>query len=141
MDCLNEAIFAEDIELMIFRTQGNFNFLYRPRKGSTILLLHGFLENSSVWLDVEKNLNKNHRIICMDLLGHGQSGCIRYVHAIEQMAEAVYSAVLSLQVDPVLLVGNSMGGYVALAFASVYAHLVKGVYLMNSTAQADSADK
>tara|TARA_B100001059_G_C17717595_1_gene518863 strand:- start:638 stop:811 length:174 start_codon:yes stop_codon:yes gene_type:complete len=32
MDCLNEAIFAEDIELMIFRTQGNFNFLYRPRK-------------------------------------------------------------------------------------------------------------
>ena len=96
---MNEAIFAEDIELMILEHKGTSIFYTDQGKGSTILLLHGFLENSSMWLDMEKSLVENHRVICIDLLGHGQTGCIGYVHTMEQMAEAVYAVVMSLKLD------------------------------------------
>jgi predicted alpha/beta hydrolase family esterase len=40
-----------------------------------------------------------------------------------------------------ILVGHSMGGYVALAFAELYPEYVKGLALLNSTARADSEER
>lgn len=110
-------------------------------KGSAVVLLHGFLENRFMWKDVSKELVKTHRVISIDLLGHGQTGCLGYVHPMDLIAEAVHAVLKSLRLRKVILIGHSMGGYVSLAFAEKYPKMVKGLCLMNSTAQADSEER
>ncbi len=136
-----EAIFAEDIELMILEHKGTPIFYSEQGKGPAIVLLHGFLENSTMWKTVAQEFSHQHRVICIDLLGHGQTGCIGYIHTMEQMAEAVHTVLRSLNLRRALFIGHSMGGYVSLAFAEKYPEFVKGICLMNSTAQADSEDR
>jgi pimeloyl-ACP methyl ester carboxylesterase len=80
-------------------------------------------------------------VVCVDLLGHGQTGCLGYIHTMEQMAEAVEAVLSHLKVKKATLIGHSMGGYVALAFAEQYPENVEGLCLMNSTAMDDSPEK
>ena len=110
-------------------------------KGSVVILLHGFLENKSMWIEMSTYLSKKNRIITLDLLGHGSTGCIGYVHTMEQMADQVKTVVDHLGVRKVTLVGHSMGGYVALAFAELYPEYIKGLCLFYSTARADTYAK
>lgn len=110
-------------------------------KGSAIVLLHGFLENSTMWQNLENRLSAKYRIITVDLLGHGKSENLGYVHAMEEMAEAVKAVLDTLNIRRSYFIGHSMGGYVALAFAELYPDNVKGLVLLNSTARADSDDK
>lgn len=106
-------------------------------KGNTVVLLHGFLENMTMWNSIAKSLSKNNRIICVDLLGHGKTDCLGYVHSMEIMAEAVEAVLNHLKIRKSIFVGHSLGGYVALAFAEKKPDNVKGLCLMNSTTRAD----
>jgi pimeloyl-ACP methyl ester carboxylesterase len=110
-------------------------------KGSAIVLLHGFLENQTMWQNLVPELSRKHRVITIDLLGHGESGCLGYVHSMEDNAEAVRSVLLELRIRKAIFVGHSMGGYVALAFAELYPAVAKGLVLMNSTSKADSEER
>lgn len=110
-------------------------------KGTAIVLLHGFLENSTMWKPFLNKLSKKNRVVTIDLLGHGKTECLGYVHTMEDMAEAVKAVIKHLRLRRVVLIGHSMGGYVALAFADKYSINVKGLCLMNSTATADSREK
>ncbi|NND11204.1 MAG: alpha/beta fold hydrolase, partial [Flavobacteriaceae bacterium] len=56
--------------------------------GDAILLLHGFLENSSMWNSLKYDLLKTHRVICVDLLGHGRTASLGNLHKMEEMAAA-----------------------------------------------------
>ena len=110
-------------------------------KGTAIVLLHGFLENSSMWSKVAKELSKTNRVICIDLLGHGKTGCLGYIHTMELMAETVAAVLNYLKVRKSILIGHSMGGYVALAFAEKHPDNMKGLCLMNSTTRADDVER
>ena len=63
-------------------------------KGKTIVLLHGFLESSTIWKNVVSAFKETHQIIAIDLLGHGKTEKLGYIHSMETMAETVH-AVLS----------------------------------------------
>src|SRR5690606_24365984 len=126
---------------MIINFKGTTVYYQDEGQGSTVVLLHGFLENSSVWDSVKASLVKRYRVISIDLLGHGKSGCIGYVHTMEQMAEAVKTVLQWLKLRRVSFIGHSMGGYVALAYAEAYPDEVKGLVLANSTARADSQER
>jgi pimeloyl-ACP methyl ester carboxylesterase len=110
-------------------------------KGNAIVLLHGFLENQTMWQDLVPELSKKNRIITIDLLGHGETGCLGYVHSMEDNAEVVRSVLSELRIRKAILVGHSMGGYVALAFAELYPAVVKGLVLQNSSSKADSEER
>lgn len=110
-------------------------------KGPAVVLIHGFLESIWMWEDIAPALARRHRVISIDLPGHGQSDCIGYVHTMDEMAEAVHAVITSLKVRRVSLVGHSMGGYVALAFAEHYPDHVRKLILYQSTSRADSAWK
>lgn len=110
-------------------------------KGTAVVLLHGFLENKSMWDNYVADLARNHRVITIDLLGHGDTECLGYVHVMEDQADMVYAVCIFLRLRKVVLVGHSMGGYVALAFAELYPDHVKGLFLLNSTARADSDER
>jgi pimeloyl-ACP methyl ester carboxylesterase len=110
-------------------------------KGTAIVLLHGFLENKKMWNAFIPEWSKKFRIITIDLLGHGETECMGYVHSMENNADAVHEVLSELRIRKAIFVGHSMGGYVALAFAELYPDMVKGLVLLNSTSRADSAER
>ena len=110
-------------------------------KGNAVVLLHGFLENQTMWQDLVPELSKKHRIITIDLLGHGETECLGYVHSMEDNAEVVQAVLSKLRIRKAVFVGHSMGGYVALAYAELYPAKIKGLVLLNSTSKADSEER
>jgi len=110
-------------------------------KGNAIVLLHGFLENQTMWQNLVPELSNKYRVIAIDLLGHGETECLGYVHSMEENAEVVRSILSELRIRKAVFVGHSMGGYVALAFAEMFPKMVKGLVLLNSTSKADSEER
>ena len=125
-----------------FLSYKNINVSFSSEgKGSAIVLLHGFLEDSSMWKDITDVLVKRHRVIIIDLLGHGKTASLGYVHSMEEMAAVVKKILNNQRIRKTTIIGHSMGGYVGLAFAEKYPENLKGLCLMNSTAQADSEER
>lgn len=110
-------------------------------KGNAVVLLHGFLENQTMWQDLVPELSKKHRIITIDLLGHGETECLGYVHSMEENADVVQAVLSKLRIRKAVFIGHSMGGYVALAFAELYPEKIRGLVLLNSTSKADSEER
>jgi pimeloyl-ACP methyl ester carboxylesterase len=110
-------------------------------KGSTVVLLHGFLESSLMWKDIVSVLSKKYKVITIDLLGHGASENHGYIHTMNDQAEIVKAVLNHLKLRKYVLIGHSMGGYVALAFGFLYSKNVKGIFLLNSTALPDTKEK
>jgi len=110
-------------------------------KGETLLLLHGFLENISMWDDFTEQLSETHQVLCIDLLGHGKTDCLGYVHSMDVMAEAVFAVLNHINIKHLSCVGHSMGGYVALAMAEKRPTIFNALCLMNSTFEADSPER
>ncbi len=126
---------------MILEYKGIPIFYEDHGKGSAVVLLHGFLENSTMWKEIVPELSKTHRVITIDLLGHGKTECLGYIHSMETMAEAVYAVLRSLNLRRIILIGHSMGGYVALALTEKHPEMIKGLCLMNSTSLADDEER
>jgi pimeloyl-ACP methyl ester carboxylesterase len=110
-------------------------------KGKAVVFLHGFLESKEIWEPFAKELSKTQRIITIDLLGHGKTDCLSYVHTMEEMAEAVQVVLQHLKLRKYFLVGHSLGGYVSLALAENYPDNIKGLCMLHSSAKADSKQK
>lgn len=120
----------------------NINVAYSDTgKGTAIVLLHGFLESAVMWDFFVAEYSKKYRVITIDLLGHGQTGCLGYVHTMEDMADVVHAVLHELRIRKAIFMGHSMGGYVALAFAELYPDMIKGIVLQNSTSRADSDER
>ena len=110
-------------------------------KGRAVVLLHGFLENLNMWVDVSKELSIKYRVISIDLLGHGKTDNLGYVHSMEEQAKMVRFVLKYLKLRKYILIGHSMGGYISLAFAELYPENLKGICLMNSSALPDSEER
>ncbi len=114
-----------------FSVQGN---------GKAIVMLHGFAESMEIWNYFIRKLSAKFTVISIDLPGHGRSECLDIPHTMENMADAVYEVIKSLNPGPCIMVGHSMGGYVTLAFAERYPKKLKGFTLFHSQAAADSEE-
>jgi pimeloyl-ACP methyl ester carboxylesterase len=110
-------------------------------KGRAVVLLHGFLSSKEIWAGTIQNLSKSYRVVAIDLLGHGQSPCLGYAHSMELMAKSVKAVMDFLKLKKYVIVGHSMGGYVALAFADLFPDQLRGLCLFHSTAYPDTEEK
>lgn len=110
-------------------------------KGSAIVLLHGFLENLSMWNFITDELAKKYRVFAFDLFGHGKSENIGYIHTMEDQADMIHAVLSEHKIRKASFVGHSMGGYIALAFGELYPNNVKKIILVNSTSKADSDER
>lgn len=110
-------------------------------KGRTVVLLHGFLGSQKIWTSTIESLSKSFRVIAIDLPGHGETDCYGYVHTSELIAKCVKHVMDSLRLKKYVIIGHSMGGYAALAFADLYPDNLRGLCLYHSTAYADSEEK
>lgn len=121
-----------------FKFKGEQLYYTDKGKGRPILLIHGFLGSHKVWQKPSTDLLKGFRVISIDLPGHGLSNPLGYVHSMEMYAECIHTLFNYLRVRKVNMVGHSLGGYVAVAFAEYYPDKVKSLILINSTAKGDS---
>ncbi len=110
-------------------------------KGRVVVLLHGFLGAAAIWEQTAIYLSKWYRVISINLPGHGGSACIGYVHTMELNAKTVKAVMDYLRLKKYAIIGHSMGGYAALAFADMYPDNLKGLCLYHSSAYADSEEK
>jgi len=94
-----------------------------------------------MWKEIIPHLAKKNKVISIDLLGHGSTENLGYIHTMEEQAKMVKFVLNYLKLRKYTFIGHSMGGYIALAFAELFPKNIKKLCLMNSSAQADSADK
>lgn len=104
----------------------------------TLVLLHGYLQNLDIWSSYVLSFMRSMHVITIDLPGHGYSECFYEVHTMDFMARAVKAVLDDAHVEQCVMVGHSMGGYVALAFADLFPHRLRGLGLLHSHALSDS---
>ena len=110
-------------------------------EGKAVVLLHGFCESKHVWHNIVADLSKIFKVISIDLPGFGESELCSDKPSIENFARSVQDVLIHLQVESSVLIGHSMGGYVALALAELFPSNIQGLILFHSSATADNEEK
>lgn len=108
--------------------------------GATALVfIHGGLADRSFWAPQVKDLAARFRVVALDLAGHGDSGHDRTAWTIPAWGGDVRAVVLALDLERVVLIGNSLGGPVALEAARMLPGRVLGVIGVDTLHDATQA--
>lgn len=108
--------------------------------GLSIIFLHAFPLNRTMWAEQEKAFSSQFRVVTIDLRGHGESDAPLWWYTLDQTADDVIGLLDHLSIRQAVFVGLSMGGYVLFALYRKYADRVKGLVLADTRAQADTAE-
>ncbi|HEU0208770.1 MAG TPA: alpha/beta hydrolase [Candidatus Udaeobacter sp.] len=106
--------------------------------GPAILLLHGFGAAINWWDKIVPVLASQHRVIRVDLIGHGGTAAPVAGYAITRQAQLAASLLDKLGVDHVTVIGHSMGGEVAVALAEINPKRIDHMILIDSPPTADT---
>lgn len=109
-------------------------------EGKPLMLIHGFAEDGEVWKNQIAFLQNHCKLIVPDLPGSGKSALIEDM-SIEGLADAIKAILLNEKITSCCIAGHSMGGYITLALAEKYQHMLNAFALVHSTAFADSDEK
>ena len=104
-----------------------------------ILLIHGSGVSAGSWVNQLRGLLTAFRVAAIDLPGHGKSDPIPRA-SVEEYAETVAMFLEALGSGPVLVVGHSLGGAIAIALAAQRPHVVTGLVLLASCAKLPWVD-
>lgn len=86
-------------------------------RGPGVVLVHCWCGDQGFWADAMADLARDHRVLAVDLAGHGRSGLKREDFTMEAFAADVLAAMDAAGLGRAVVVGHSMGGTVALAMA------------------------
>lgn len=116
-------------------------FYRRVGKGLPIVLIHGFCETHEIWNGFADKLAEKFQVFAIDLPGFGESQILAPPFSIEDVASAVQQWTTQMNLNLPLIVGHSLGGYVALAMAKKFPEKIGGIGLFQSTAYPDSDER
>ena len=105
---------------------------YRLGDGPPVILLHGLGEAGVVWYGNMEPLARRHLVYALDLPGHGASDKPRWANSLERSAEFLVAFMEALGLERVSMVGNSVGGLLALVTALNYPQRVGHLVLEDS---------
>ncbi|HEY1740399.1 MAG TPA: alpha/beta fold hydrolase [Acidimicrobiia bacterium] len=100
--------------------------------GPVLLLVHGMAGSSATWLPVLDGLAEHFTVVAPDLLGHGASAKPRGDYSLGAFANALRDLLVTLGHERVTLVGQSLGGGVALQFAYQFPERCERLVLVSS---------
>ena len=104
-----------------------------PSEGAPVLLLvHGMAGSSATWRAVAPDLAEGHTVIAPDLLGHGSSDKARHDYSLGAFASGLRDLLVALRIERATVVGQSLGGGVAMQFAYQYPERCERLVLVNS---------
>ena len=125
----------EAIEIRSVPTTGaTLSVRERPGGDPAILALHGLASNARWWDLVGADLAPAHRLLAVDLRGHGQSDRPETGYDFDTVIDDLRQVVDALTVQPLVVVGHSWGASVALAYAAARPELVLGAVCVDGGA-------
>ncbi|MGA9272236.1 MAG: alpha/beta hydrolase [Candidatus Cybelea sp.] len=115
-----------------FRASDGSDLAYSDSGSGTpaFVFVHGWQGDRSVWRGIVAALGPEIRAITVDQRGGGDSNGAPGPYALERLAADLHDLVTALDVAPVVIVGHSMGGTVALRFAVDYPEATRGLVLI-----------
>ena len=112
--------------------QINTRYWTNGDKGTTVILLHGIGSSVETWTYNISVLAQHHRVYAVDLVGAGRSDKPLVTYSLTYLAQFVLGFMDALSIECASLVGNSLGGGVALQFALNFPRKVEKLVLVNS---------
>ena len=109
-------------------------------EGQPIVLLHCYTCSTAWWDELVPLLNERHRVITVDLIGHGGSEKPSSGYEITAQSTAVAELLNGLGVRGATVAGHSMGGFVATSLAEQASELVDRVVLIGSPSDRGQSD-
>ncbi len=97
-----------------------------------LVFIHGGFADRSFWLDQMKHFARTHRVIALDLAGHGESGKNRKSWSNTSFAEDVSAVIKKEKIGKAVLIGNSLGGPVALKAANLLSDTIIAVVAVDT---------
>lgn len=122
---------AEDVRYASVRGR---QVRYRERgEGVPVVLLHGIARSLEDWAEQFALLPAGHRLLAVDLAGYGESDPLREPYSLPTLARFVEDFLDEVGVEgPAHVVGNSLGGAIAMQLSVQAPHLVRSLVLVNS---------
>lgn len=114
---------------------------FEKGQGPALLFLHGFCESGQMWLHLADSLSTQYRVLCPDLPGFGYSPITHPITCLEDVAEQLEEWMDAHQIKDPIVLGHSLGGYVALALLERMGDRIKAIGLLHSTAFGDDEEK
>ena len=114
---------------------------FEKGQGHPLLFLHGFCESGEMWHYFADSLSTQYRVICPDLPGFGNSPLTHPIHSLEEVAEQLEGWMQAVQIQNPIVLGHSLGGYLALALLERMGDRIKAIGLLHSTAFGDDLEK
>ncbi len=107
-------------------------------RGPGVVLIHGFGGNRDAWAELSKRMKKEHTVVSVDLPGHGDSSSITVplkegAADLDSIGSEIVKLIHKLKIEPVVLVGHSIGGAIAVRVALADPQITRGIILVDSS--------
>ncbi len=89
-------------------------------KDKTLIFLHGWGQNIKMMKPIAKPFYDTHRVLIIDLPGHGNSSSPTRAYDLEYFVEVIYELIKKLNIKNPTLIGHSFGGKISLLYASTH---------------------
>jgi flavin reductase (DIM6/NTAB) family NADH-FMN oxidoreductase RutF/pimeloyl-ACP methyl ester carboxylesterase len=99
--------------------------------GAPLVLIHGVGMQSAAWAPQIKELCKTHRVLALDLPGHGQSAALPEGSDLTTYVAWLHAALSALDTGPVNLAGHSMGALIAGGLAAEHTQMLRRLAVLN----------
>jgi 3-oxoadipate enol-lactonase len=124
--------------MQVFEDDGTcIDMLVDGADGDAVVLIHGFPVTREIWDAQSGPLARTHRVLRPDLRGMGASSVPGGPYLMEVLASDIAAVLDACGIQRAALVGHSLGGYVALAFARMFSERVTRLALVCSRIAAD----
>ncbi len=108
-----------------------------PRTGLPVVFIHGFPFHQEMWRPQTEALKQTCYVITYDVRGHGKSDVGDGQYSVEYFVDDLIGLLDHLRISAAVLVGLSMGGYIALRAAERHPDRVRGLVLADTRSEAD----
>lgn len=120
------------VETVHHTTVAGHHLFYRTAgAGSPLVLLHGYGVSGSIWQRVLPSLAQHHQVFLVDLPGHGGSR-LTGPWRLREIAPLLACWLRDMQLPPISLMGQSMGGAIALHLTALAPELVERLILVSA---------
>ena len=102
--------------------------------GQPLLFIHGLGSSLRDWEEQIPVFSKKFKVITLDLRGHGQTDKPKGPYSISMFAEDIAELIKSLKIDPVHVVGISLGGAIGFHLAIDHPDITKSLVVVNMSA-------
>ena len=109
-----------------------------PRTGIPVVLIHGFPFNKEMWKPQVDVLKKSYYIVSYDVRGHGQSDVGDGQYTVELFVDDFIALLDHLKISRAVVIGLSMGGYIALRAIERRPERFRGLVLCDTKSDADN---